>query len=69
MDYETLLNALRDGKIDQIEITPENFPAFQKFGVTFRHKIVCAGLRAKQGTLNTFAQINRNTFTFYATIL
>ena len=49
MDYETLLNALRDGEIDQIEITPENFPAFQKVWRDFPSQNRVRGIAGKAG--------------------
>ena len=47
MDYETLLNDLRDGKIDEIEITPETFPAFQQVWRDFPSQNRIRGIAGK----------------------
>lgn len=49
MDYETLLNDLRDGKIDEIEITPEIFPAFQQVWRDFPSQNRIRGIAGKGG--------------------
>lgn len=49
MDYEQLLKDLRDGKINQIDITPESFPAFQKIWREFPSQNRIRGIAGKQG--------------------
>lgn len=51
MDYEQLLIDLRDGKIDQIAITPETFPAFQKIWRNFPSQNRIRGVAGKQGNI------------------
>lgn len=49
MDYEQQLNDLRDGKINQIDITPETFPDFQKIWRDFPSQNRIRGIAGKQG--------------------
>lgn len=49
MDYEQQLNDLRDGKIDELAITPETFPAFQKVWRDFPSQNKIRGVASKQG--------------------
>ena len=49
MDYEQQLNDLRDGKIDELAITPETFPAFQKVWRYFPSQNKIRGVASKQG--------------------
>mgnify|MGYP001024407857 FL=1 len=49
MDYEQQLNDLRDGKIDELAITPETFPAFQKVWRAFPSQNKIRGVASKQG--------------------
>ncbi|AFS40053.1 hypothetical protein KII95_03665 [Leuconostoc gelidum subsp. aenigmaticum] len=51
MDYEQLLIDLRDGKIDEIAITPETFPAFQKIWRDFTSQNRIRGVAGKQGNI------------------
>ena len=49
MDYEQQLNDLRDGKIDELAITPETFPAFQQVWRDFPSQNKIRGVASKQG--------------------
>ena len=49
MDYEQQLNDLRDGKIDELAITPETFPAFQKVWRDFPSQNKIRGVASKKG--------------------
>ena len=57
MDYEQQLNDLRDGKIDELAITPETFPAFQKVWRDFPSQNKIRGVASKQGHVE-FIRVN-----------
>ncbi|MGX7051787.1 hypothetical protein [Leuconostoc palmae] len=49
MNYTELLDNLKDGKIDEINITPENFPEFQKIWRDFPSQNKVRGIAGKGG--------------------
>ncbi|AFT81377.1 MULTISPECIES: hypothetical protein [Leuconostoc] len=57
MDYKQLLNDLRDGKIDEINMTPEAFPEFQKVWREFPSQNRIRGIAGKQGQVK-YVRVN-----------
>ncbi|MDG9732769.1 MULTISPECIES: hypothetical protein [Leuconostoc] len=57
MDYTIALNDLRDGKIDEIKINPENFPAFQKAWALFAYQNAIRGVAHAHGQV-TYVRAN-----------
>lgn len=57
MDYTIALNDLRDGKIDEIKINPENFPAFQKAWASFAYQNAIRGVAHVHGQV-TYVRAN-----------
>ncbi|WP_220738743.1 hypothetical protein [Leuconostoc miyukkimchii] len=51
MNYEKLLEDLRDSKIDQIDITPETFPEFQRVWRDFPSQNRIRGVAGKSGNV------------------
>ncbi|CAK8054280.1 hypothetical protein [Eupransor demetentiae] len=49
MDFEAALNDLKDGKIDKIEISPENFVAFQRAWHDFAYQNTVQGVAHRGG--------------------
>ncbi|MDD9138468.1 hypothetical protein H7198_02410 [Fructobacillus sp. CRL 2054] len=49
MDYEKALIDLKDGNIEEIEIGPENFPAFQKAWSAFPYQNTVRGIAHRAG--------------------
>lgn len=50
-DFTALMNQLKDQKIEQFEVTPEEFPAFQKAFMAFDTRKRVIGQAEKGGTL------------------
>ncbi|WP_125573642.1 hypothetical protein [Levilactobacillus huananensis] len=50
-DFTDLLNQLKDGKIDQFDVTPASFPAFQKAFMAFDTRKRVVGQAHKDGKL------------------
>lgn len=50
-DYQQLLEDLHDGKIDQFEITPENFQDFQPIFHAYAYRTQIVGQAHRGGTL------------------
>ncbi|MBS9336281.1 hypothetical protein [Fructobacillus papyrifericola] len=49
MDYKEALMNLRDGKIDEILVEPENFPDFQKAWSAFPYQNTVRGIAHRAG--------------------
>ncbi|ATU71312.1 hypothetical protein CT113_13660 [Levilactobacillus brevis] len=50
-DFTALMNQLKDQEIEQFEVTPEEFPAFQKAFMAFDTRKRVIGQAEKGGTL------------------
>ncbi|UIF30375.1 hypothetical protein KB236_05440 [Levilactobacillus brevis] len=50
-DFTELMNQLKDKKIEQFEVTPEDFPAFQKAFMAFETRKRVVGQAEKGGKL------------------
>ncbi|NLR10563.1 MULTISPECIES: hypothetical protein [Lactobacillaceae] len=50
-DFTDLMNQLKDKKIDQFEVTPTDFPAFQKAFMAFETRKRVVGQAQKDGKL------------------
>ncbi|WP_260166254.1 hypothetical protein [Leuconostoc mesenteroides] len=57
MDYTQALNNLRDGKIDEIEVTPAVFPKFQKAWANFAYQNTIRGIAHAHGKV-TYVRSN-----------
>ncbi|CAH1854026.1 hypothetical protein [Convivina praedatoris] len=49
VDYLTALNDLRDGKIEELKITPSDFAAFQKGWSQFPYQNTVRGIAHRGG--------------------
>ncbi|WP_395361622.1 hypothetical protein [Levilactobacillus parabrevis] len=50
-DFTDLMNQLKDKKIEQFEVTPEDFPAFQKAFMAYETRKRVVGKAEKNGKL------------------
>ncbi|AYM02868.1 hypothetical protein [Levilactobacillus yiduensis] len=50
-DFTDLMNQLKDKKLDEFEVTPEEFPAFQKAFMAFETRKRVVGQAHKGGKL------------------
>ncbi|MCM6826494.1 hypothetical protein [Leuconostoc mesenteroides] len=57
MGYTQALNDLRDGKIDEIEVTPAVFPEFQKAWANFAYQNTIRGIAHAHGKV-TYVRSN-----------